>query len=108
MRDEGRQEKWDEWRQRPLMERLEATVEGRVQGVSFRYYTRQRANRLGLKGWVRNEYDGSVKVIAEGERPALEGLLEYLHQGPEGARVEDVAPIWSEALGDLRPFAIAY
>lgn len=90
------------------MERLEAVVEGRVQGVSFRYYTRQQAHQLELDGWVRNENDGSVRVVAEGPRPALESLLEFLGRGPEGARVEKVSPSWSAAQGDLRPFAIAH
>ncbi len=90
------------------MERLEAVVEGRVQGVSFRYYTRQRAHQLELKGWVRNENDGSVRVLAEGPREALEALLEFLGHGPEGARVESVSPSWSAGQGDLKPFAIAH
>lgn len=55
-------------------ERLELVVRGRVQGVYFRASTRDEARRLGLTGWVRNEPDGSVRVLAEGPRAALEAL----------------------------------
>ena len=57
------------------IERLHATVFGRVQGVSFRFYTRDTADELGLTGWVANRYDGSVEVVAEGPRAALDQLL---------------------------------
>jgi hypothetical protein len=50
-------------------QRVEATVYGRVQGVSFRYYTQQKARQLGLTGWVANHPDGSVRLVAEGPRP---------------------------------------
>ncbi len=49
------------------VDRFKVTVYGRVQGVSFRYYTRREATNRGLTGWVRNEMDGSVKVVAEGD-----------------------------------------
>lgn len=87
--------------------RLEARIEGRVQGVCFRHYTRKRAQELGLHGWVRNERDGSVSVTAEGPQQSLEGLLEFLHQGPQGARVEQVSAQWGQYTGDLEPFAVA-
>jgi acylphosphatase len=73
------------------MKRLDANVQGRVQGVSFRYYTRLEANGLGLTGWVRNERDGSVTVVAEGTEEGLETFLEFLHLGPPGARVSGVS-----------------
>ena len=62
--------------------RLSARMRGEVQGVGFRYWTLRRAQALGLVGEVRNQPDGSVTVLAEGPRPALDGLLEWL-QGPE-------------------------
>ena len=61
--------------------RLHASVRGLVQGVSFRYYTLHRARELGLRGYVRNLWDGSVEVVAEGPRQSLEQLLTWLHQG---------------------------
>ncbi len=71
-------------------ERLHAIVHGRVQGVSFRFYTRDEADALGLTGWVANRDDGSVEVTAEGPRSALDRLVEWLHRGPPAARVTAV------------------
>ena len=70
---------------------VRATVRGRVQGVGFRQMTRHRARRLGVMGWVRNAEDGSVLVHAEGPADAVEGLVDFLHRGPRGAAVEEVA-----------------
>jgi acylphosphatase len=75
---------------RKTTERLHAIVHGRVQGVSFRFYTRDEADALGLTGWVANRDDGSVEVVAEGPRAALDRLAAWLHHGPPGARVTDV------------------
>lgn len=71
--------------------RLEALVQGRVQGVFFRDFTRRHARRLGLVGRVRNLSGGStVEVVAEGPRAALEELLTRLREGPPGAVVVGV------------------
>ncbi|HEX4903450.1 MAG TPA: acylphosphatase [Acidimicrobiales bacterium] len=70
--------------------RRAATVTGRVQGVSFRWYTEQRATALGLTGWVRNHHDGSVRLEAQGPEAAVAELVAWLHQGPPHARVDDV------------------
>jgi acylphosphatase len=74
--------------------RLEARVHGRVQGVFFRRNTLLQAERLGLVGVVQNDPDGSVFVAAEGERPAIEVLLDWLHRGPERAAVDRVETTW--------------
>lgn len=89
-------------------ERFEASVQGRVQGVCFRHYTRKRAQELQLRGWVRNERDGSVKVLAEGPREQLDALLEFLHRGPDGARVDRVRADWQPHQGDLNSFSVAH
>jgi len=86
------------------MRRLRATVHGRVQGVGFRAYTAAEGRRLGLSGWVRNELDGTVSVVAEGSGPALEALLAWLHRGPPLARVTSVDAEWLAATGDLASF----
>ena len=77
------------------IEELHAYVYGRVQGVGFRYFVIRNAHALDLRGYTRNESDGSVEVLAQGPRPALERLLAYLRQGPDGARVSDVRASWS-------------
>jgi acylphosphatase len=88
------------------VERLEAIVTGRVQGVNFRYYTQREAERLGLRGLVRNHADGSVEVQAEGERAALEKLLQWLHHGPPAARVDNVSAQWQAATGGFARFEV--
>jgi acylphosphatase len=78
------------------LEELHAYVHGRVQGVGFRYFVVHKAQSLGLRGYARNEYDGSVEVLAQGPRPALEHLLTYLRQGPSAAQVRDVRLTWGK------------
>lgn len=65
-------------------------ITGRVQGVGFRWHTRAQAKQLGLKGWVRNQADGSVEAWAEGAAPNLERFGTWLHAGPAAARVNQV------------------
>lgn len=81
----------------PNPERLTATITGLVQGVGFRYTTAEVASQLGLTGRVRNQPDGSVYVVAEGPRPALERLLAFLHHGPPHAAVTEVQATWETA-----------
>jgi acylphosphatase len=86
--------------------RLHLVVSGRVQGVSYRQSTADAATRLGLHGLVRNLPDGRVEVLAEGERPALQALLEACRRGPPAAEVAGVEVTWGEATGDLGPFSV--
>ncbi|MEX0404526.1 acylphosphatase [Aquibium sp. LZ166] len=65
-------------------------VTGRVQGVSFRWWTRREALGLGLTGWVRNEEDGSVRALLHGAQDVVHQMLDRLRHGPPGARVDDV------------------
>jgi DNA ligase D-like protein (predicted 3'-phosphoesterase) len=69
---------------------LRVTVRGSVQGVFFRQATVERAERLGVLGWVRNEDDGTVLVHAEGPEAAVDELVAFLGEGPPGANVENV------------------
>jgi len=66
-------------------------VTGRVQGVSFRWYAVQEAERCGVAGWVRNEPDGSVAAHVEGDDAAVDAMVEWFRQGPSFASVRDVA-----------------
>jgi DNA ligase D-like protein (predicted 3'-phosphoesterase) len=70
---------------------IRAVLTGRVQGVGMRESTRRRALELGLRGWVRNEDDGTVAVHAEGPSGALETLKKFLGEGPRGAQVEELS-----------------
>jgi acylphosphatase len=88
--------------------RLHARVYGLVQGVSFRYYTLRRASELGVGGFVRNHWDGSVEVVAEGERGAVDRLLSWLHSGPPSAEVERVDSQWEKPSGEFRRFEVTF
>ncbi len=63
-------------------------IAGRVQGVSFRYFTCEQARQEGLRGWVQNELDGSVTAWLQGEMPVLMHMLQWLEHGPPQARVD--------------------
>ena len=80
--------------------RAHARVEGHVQGVFFRSETASRARSRAVAGWVRNDPDGSVEVVFEGERDAVESLLRWCRQGPRAARVENVRVEWEDARGE--------
>ncbi len=84
--------------------RLNATVMGRVQGVSFRYFVIEQAVQLGLCGWVRNKWNGTVEVTAEGSRQNLEILLQELRQGPPMASVDDICFEWLPYTGEFKDF----
>lgn len=88
--------------------RLEAKVYGRVQGVFFRQTTLHEARQLNLTGWVRNEPDGTVQVIAEGDEQALRQFYAYLRQGPPGARVERIVENWQNAAPQFPQFSVRY
>ena len=91
------------------MARLSATVYGRVQGVFFRYFVRNIARNLGLKGYVCNLPSGdAVEVQAEGEKQQLEKLIEQLKIGPPGARVKRVEINWPDYSGQFTTFGISY
>jgi len=87
---------------------LHAIVSGVVQGVNFRYYTRQMARHLGLKGYVRNLHDGTVEVVAEGPRPAVEELFAWLQHGPSLAQVRGVEATWEMPTGRWIGFEVRY
>ena len=90
------------------MRELHAIIRGRVQLVMFRDFTQRRAQRLGLKGFVRNLSDGSVEVLAQGEEQKLEQLLRALHRGPLLAHVESVESEVRESTDTFDIFEIAY
>lgn len=87
---------------------VQAIVHGYVQGVFFRAFVAERASELGLTGYVRNLPQGTVEVLAEGERKQLEELIGYFRVGPPGARVEKVITSWSEYTGNYSRFNIRY
>jgi acylphosphatase len=81
-------------------------VRGRVQGVGFRWFVEREAHILGIAGWVRNNSDSSVEVLAQGTRDQLSGLRSRLQQGPRAARVDDVQESEAKAVPGLITFRI--
>jgi acylphosphatase len=81
-------------------------VRGRVQGVGFRWFVEREAHILGISGWVRNNADGSVEIMAQGTRDQLLGLRSRLRQGPRAARVDNVEESEAGPVAGLSSFRI--
>ncbi len=90
------------------MPELRAVVRGRVQLVMFRDFVQRKASRLGLVGFVHNLRDGSVEVVAQGEKRVLEALIEKIRAGSILSRVDEVAVEWREASEQHQGFRIIY
>ncbi|MGM0381175.1 MAG: acylphosphatase [bacterium] len=89
--------------------RVTLNITGRVQGVGFRHFTVTNARKLtDVGGWVRNEPDGSVKVVAEGSQKELNKLIKQVNQGPRTARVDNVRQQWGEPTGQFNTFEVRY
>ena len=86
--------------------RVRVYVSGRVQGVFFRDSTRERAQRLGVSGWVRNLPDGRVEAVFEGEAGAVDEMVRWCHEGPPHARVEGVEVREEPVSGDQEGFEV--
>ena len=89
-------------------QQLVAVVHGRVQGVGFRQFVVHEARRLGLRGTVRNQPDGTVRAIVEGPGPRLELMLRILARGPAASHVDQVESEWQPATGGYSGFGISY
>jgi acylphosphatase len=87
---------------------VHVVVSGRVQGVWFRGGTQHAARDAGVSGWVRNLPDRRVEAVLQGERAALEQVLDFLRAGPPGARVTDIAVSWRPPGEILHGFQIRY
>ncbi|KKT57607.1 MAG: Acylphosphatase [Parcubacteria group bacterium GW2011_GWC1_45_13] len=90
------------------MMEIYARVSGRVQMVMFRDFARRKARALGLSGQVKNLPDGSVEVVAQGEKDTLLGFIESLRRGPMFSRVEGVEILWREPSRQFKEFSIIY
>jgi acylphosphatase len=86
--------------------RLHAVVHGRVQGVGFRAFVVESGIQVGATGWARNRWNGTVEVVAEGDRGTLERLLADLHRGPRMSNVTRVEVEWQPATGEFRSFSV--
>ena len=92
--------------EKPEVQARRFVVRGRVQGVGFRWFVEREAHMLGIGGWVRNNSDGSVEVLAMGTRDQLSGLRARLYQGPRAARVDDAQESEARPVPGLNTFRI--
>lgn len=88
--------------------RVHVVISGRVQGVWFRATTKQKAEQLGLTGWVRNTYDGSVEAVFEGDENSVQEMLDWCHHGPPLSKVENVEVKNESPTNDFGSFSIRY
>jgi len=91
-----------------MYKHVQVKISGQVQGVFFRANTQKIAQSLGLKGFVKNEPDGGILIIAEGEQEKLEELVKWCHQGPSRAMVEKIDISWQEPKQKFKNFEIKY
>ncbi|MEE9190250.1 MAG: acylphosphatase [Candidatus Neomarinimicrobiota bacterium] len=87
---------------------IRVIASGRVQGVWYRKFCFDRANKLNLEGWVKNMPDGSVQLVAQGSRDKLDILISKLNEGPPFSKVENLDVIWLPADNNLESFKILY
>ncbi len=83
-------------------------VRGRVQGVGYRWFIHRAANKLGVTGYVKNLPDGSVEILAEGQRGELEELIQLAKTGPTWAHVTDIAVEWKPYTGRFKSFGVEF
>lgn len=90
------------------MKKLHLFISGFVQGVNFRYYTKKKADGLGLAGWVRNLPDGRVELQALGGKEKLAEFLSWCQKGPDFADIRHIEIRWEETDEEMRGFEIRY
>ena len=88
--------------------RAHAIITGIVQGVFFRMETRRAAEMHGVSGWVRNQRDGSVEAVFEGDREKVDAVIGWCQKGPPRASVNDVKVQWQDYTGEYGGFEITY
>ena len=88
--------------------RAHAVISGRVQGVFFRMETKRAAEQYGVSGWVRNQADGTVEAVFEGDREDVAAVIEWCKKGPPLSRVKSVDVSWEDYSGEFTEFAITF
>lgn len=90
------------------MVQYEITVTGRVQGVGYRYFAVQKANEMGITGWVKNSVDGDVIIVAQGIEEEIKTFIDYLYIGPTQARVDQISKVKFNTLSNFNTFSVKY
>lgn len=91
-----------------MNKRVVLKIHGDVQGINFRYYTQEQAQKLGLAGWARNDPEGTVSIVAEGEEENLKKFVDWSRRGPSLARIDKVDISWQDYKGEFDRFDIRY
>lgn len=92
----------------PEKTQIKVIVKGRVQGVFFRAHTKDTADRLGIKGYVKNLPNGSVEAVFEGEQIVVTQMMEWCYKGPAAAKVDHVLSEKTAILSNFKTFEIRY
>jgi acylphosphatase len=88
--------------------RARLLIDGRVQGVFYRAFTRDLAHGLGLDGWVRNLRNGRVEALFEGDKGIVQKAIQACYSGPPGARVSNIEVQWEPFTGEEKGFSVKY
>lgn len=91
-----------------MTKKIKILISGLVQGVNFRYYIKEKANELGVFGWVKNLDNGNLEIIAQGERKNLEKLIKWCQTGPRFSQVRDLHIEWQKPQEEFKGFGIKY
>jgi acylphosphatase len=91
-----------------MMVQYEITISGRVQGVGYRYFAVQKANEMGITGWVKNSVDGGVIIVAQGIEEEIKIFIDYLYIGPTRSRVDHISKVKFNTLSNFDNFSVKY
>jgi acylphosphatase len=91
-----------------ITETFDIEVYGRVHGVGFRWYAQKKAVELGIRGWVKNSWSGTVKIIAQGDNLQIQTYIDYLRIGPPMARVSDITSVRNSTTESFAGFEIRH
>jgi len=87
---------------------VHVVISGRVQGVWFRVSTKQKAEQLGVTGWVKNTADGKVEALFEGDKKHIQEMIDWCHQGPPSAQIDHVEITEQSSSNGFDGFSIKY
>jgi len=88
--------------------RAHVIISGLVQGVLFRAYTKDEAEKRSLAGWVKNRWDGRVEAVFEGRKDDIDRMVNWLYKGPPHAQVREVEVSWEDPTGNFDTFSVKY
>ena len=91
-----------------MKKRVRVIFSGRVQGVGFRYTTRDIARQFEMTGYVKNLSDGSVELVSEGDEAELQSFVQAIHDSSMRRNIHDTRLAWSDVLSEFDSFGISY